>query len=42
MLRLAAALILALIALWAVIVVSLADWLPPLWWPLSAAHLCIN
>lgn len=29
-------LILLLIAAWAVIVVSLADALPPLWWPLRA------
>ena len=29
-------LILLLIVLWAGIVVSLADWLPPLWWPLKA------
>ena len=29
-------LILALIAAWAAIVVSLADVLPPLWWPLKA------
>jgi membrane protein YdbS with pleckstrin-like domain len=30
-------LILVLVALWAGIVVSLADWLPPLWWPVKAA-----
>jgi membrane protein YdbS with pleckstrin-like domain len=29
-------LILLLILVWAAIVVSLADWLPPLWWPLKA------
>jgi hypothetical protein len=29
-------LILLLIVLWAGIVVSLADWLPPLWWPFRA------
>ena len=34
-------LILGLIAIWAGIVVSLADRLPPLWWPLRAAFFIV-
>jgi predicted membrane channel-forming protein YqfA (hemolysin III family) len=34
-------LILLLIALWAGIVVSLADWLPPLWWPVKALFFVV-